>query len=89
MEFGTIVRASRLPVDGLHTIFELSRRSELPLSDKSPDNRNSSDARSYYDDDCNSGVFGCRSARSGLSGIGGRRSSSVCHSLIISGLTSG
>jgi hypothetical protein len=87
MEIWAIIRTRRLPIYGLHPILELGRRSELPLSNQSPNNRNPSNAGSYHDDNSHGGVLR-RGGGGGLRGgsIGGPRCRSVDDSFIISGL---
>jgi hypothetical protein len=46
-----IVRVRGLPVDGLHTVLKLGRRTELPLADNGPDESNTTDAASDGSDD--------------------------------------
>jgi hypothetical protein len=58
-----------LPVDWLHTVFELVRRLELPLADEGPDNRDTSNRGGQGDDDGQRRL--CRRARAACRRDGG------------------
>lgn len=45
-----------LPVDGFKAILELSRRTELPFTDNSPNDSTTPDRCGEYDDDCQRSV---------------------------------
>lgn len=54
-----VLAAIRLPVNGLHAVFEVGRRLELPLADDRPDDNGSTDAHGDDNEDCHSSVRKC------------------------------
>lgn len=52
----TVLPTVGLPVDGLHAVLEVGRRTEFPLADDRPDDSRSSDADSNDDEDRHSSV---------------------------------
>jgi hypothetical protein len=72
----TAVVHGRLPVDGLETILELGRGTELPFANYGPDDSTTSDRRGEYDDDGQGGVGQTRAPSLGIvagRGRGGSR----------------
>jgi hypothetical protein len=62
----------RLPVDGLETVLELGRGTELPFADYGPDDGTPSNRCGKYDDDSQGGVRQTRAANwSAIVGRGG------------------
>lgn len=51
-----VLAAIRPPVDGLHAVFEVGGRPELPLADDRPDDNGSTDAHGDDNEDCHSSV---------------------------------
>lgn len=52
----TVLATIRPPVDGLHAVFEVGGRLELPLADDRPDDNGSTDANGDDNEDCHSGM---------------------------------
>lgn len=52
----TVLPTVGLPVDGLHAVLEVGRRTEFPLADDRPDDSRSSDTDSNDDEDRHSSV---------------------------------